>query len=168
MTSPKVLATAILVFGFTERGSSGDTIPPNDQSGDLQSTSVPTTPTSTFAPDSTTTTTTTTVGATTTTTARATIEGLESGLSCRDLNSTGFGYSGAITYWVSEGEPDRMDADHNGVPCETVYPESDILTFWGDPLPTSSIPSSRRYFQPHEPWEYPDSVPSESDTYGSG
>jgi hypothetical protein len=24
-------------------------------------------------------------------------------------------------YWSLEGEPDRMDADLNGIPCETLY-----------------------------------------------
>jgi hypothetical protein len=27
----------------------------------------------------------------------------------------------SLVYWSLEGEPDRMDADQNGVPCETLY-----------------------------------------------
>jgi len=31
------------------------------------------------------------------------------------------GYFWSLVYWSLEGEPDRMDADLNGVPCETLY-----------------------------------------------
>jgi hypothetical protein len=51
------------------------------------------------------------------------ITGLASGLFCRDLNAMGYGFSDAAAYWLAEGAPDRMDADHNGIPCETVYPD---------------------------------------------
>ena len=181
MIAPKLLATAILVFGLTGCGGSGDTTttaaPPEDIPSVPQSTSVPTTVTSPPAPESTIPTTTpttatiaeTTTTAATTTTASPTVVDLAPGLFCRDLNAAGFGYSDAVAYWVSEGEPDRMDADHNGIPCETVYSETDILAFWGDPLPTTTtMAGARRYFLPREPWEYPDSVPSGSGTYGSG
>jgi hypothetical protein len=30
-------------------------------------------------------------------------------------------YLWSLVYWSLEGEPDRMDADLNGVPCETLY-----------------------------------------------
>ena len=49
--------------------------------------------------------------------------GLESGLFCRDIAGMGFGFSEAVAYWMAEGAPDRMDADGNGIPCETVFPE---------------------------------------------
>jgi len=49
--------------------------------------------------------------------------GLESGLFCRDLALMGFGFTGAVAYWLADGAPDRMDADQNGIPCETVYPD---------------------------------------------
>lgn len=49
--------------------------------------------------------------------------GLASGLYCRDLDAMGYGFSEAAAYWLAEGAPDRMDADHNGIPCETVYPD---------------------------------------------
>jgi hypothetical protein len=51
---------------------------------------------------------------------------LPSGLFCRDIESRGLGYAPALVYWVREGGPDRMDADRNGIPCETVYPFVDI------------------------------------------
>jgi len=28
-----------------------------------------------------------------------------------------------------------MDADRNGIPCETVYSSSDVAAYWGDRLP---------------------------------
>jgi hypothetical protein len=55
--------------------------------------------------------------------------GLEPGLFCRDLDNRGYGFSAAAAYWVSEGAPDRMDADRNGVPCETVFPRVEIDAF---------------------------------------
>ncbi len=59
------------------------------------------------------------------------------GLYCRDLLDPGrpelgtvfsaysttpaSGYLSSLVYWSLEGEPDRMDADLNGIPCETLY-----------------------------------------------
>jgi hypothetical protein len=57
------------------------------------------------------------------------------GLFCRDLlapETDAFPFSGnssnpkvaffwSLVYWSLEGEPDRMDADLNGIPCETLY-----------------------------------------------
>jgi hypothetical protein len=48
------------------------------------------------------------------------------GLFCRDLADAGSGFGGALLYWVREGTPDRMDADGNGIPCETVFAESEV------------------------------------------
>jgi hypothetical protein len=61
------------------------------------------------------------------------------GLFCRDLldadTITWFsgvgpapttGYFKSLVYWALEGRPDRMDADRDGIPCETVY-ESDVI-----------------------------------------
>jgi hypothetical protein len=66
------------------------------------------------------------------------------GLMCRDLveppslfppdhylpeyNSLGYGL--AVYYWFTEGRPDRMDADGNGRPCETVYPADEVQAYW--------------------------------------
>lgn len=66
---------------------------------------------------------------------------LKEGMFCRDLAAIGYDYAEAVTYWTREGRPDRMDADRNGIPCETVYPSAEVLAFWGDPLPTSTLPS---------------------------
>lgn len=60
-------------------------------------------------------------------------------LYCRDLlaedPSTWFdgygsvpatGYFLSLLYWSLEGQPDRMDADGNGIPCETLWP-ADVI-----------------------------------------
>jgi hypothetical protein len=44
----------------------------------------------------------------------------------------GYSYPAAVEYWRLEGYTDRMDADLNGIPCETVYPRSDVVAYWGD------------------------------------
>jgi len=54
---------------------------------------------------------------------------LETGLFCRDLQARGRTFWDAAVYWVSEGSPDRMDADQNGIPCETIYPAEEIDSF---------------------------------------
>jgi hypothetical protein len=59
---------------------------------------------------------------------------------CRDLAAVGYSYVDAVAYWMVEGQPDRMDADRNGIPCQTVYPHDDVVAFWGDPLPVPTSP----------------------------
>ncbi len=54
---------------------------------------------------------------------------LTAGLLCRDVLNRGFGFWTAAAYWISEGSPARMDADGNGIPCETVFPRVDIDAF---------------------------------------
>lgn len=168
MIVPKVLVTAILIVGLTGCGGSDDTAPSTAPATDSLPAGEPTSGSTLAATTSTSTSIASTTTAAPTTTARTTVEDLAPGLLCRDLDFAGHSYSDAIAYWVSEGEPERMDADRNGIPCETVYSESDVVAFWGDPLPTSSIPSVSRYFLPDEPWVYPDPWPPGSDTYGSG
>lgn len=51
---------------------------------------------------------------------------IDSGLYCRDLAARSWGFSGAVSYWMNEGMPDRMDADGDGIPCETVYDQFEI------------------------------------------
>jgi hypothetical protein len=65
------------------------------------------------------------------------------GLMCRDLvqpstlppdrylpGSDTLSYGLAVFYWLTEGRPERMDADGNGRPCETVYPADEVQAFW--------------------------------------
>lgn len=56
---------------------------------------------------------------------------LPAGWFCRDLNAQGYSYVAAVDYWRMHGQPNQMDADRNGIPCETVYPASDISAYWG-------------------------------------
>ena len=70
------------------------------------------------------------------------------GLFCRDLDDDGAGgffstccgtprgnYFRAVLYWFMEGMPDRMDADRNGVPCETLFPADVVDAIWrGGPV----------------------------------
>jgi hypothetical protein len=65
---------------------------------------------------------------------------LDKGLFCRDLAALGYDYVDAVAYWIRHGQPDRMDADGNGVPCETVYPESAVGDFWNS---LTTAPPSR-------------------------
>ena len=58
-------------------------------------------------------------------------------LFCRDLFALGFSYDESLAYWFEHGKPARMDADTDGIPCETVYPASDVLAhFAATPEPT--------------------------------
>lgn len=67
------------------------------------------------------------------------------GLLCKDLEAKGYSYSAAVDYWRSHGQPNRMDSDRNGIPCETVYPRSDVVAYWPhsvyDATPSYGYPS---------------------------
>lgn len=63
------------------------------------------------------------------------VHDLVPGLFCRDLlgpeadvhpfsgdgTASATSYFWSLVYWSLEGEPDRMDEDGNGIPCETLY-----------------------------------------------
>ena len=49
------------------------------------------------------------------------ISAIDEGLRCAELQNLGLGPKQAVDYWVLWGAPDLMDADLNGVPCETVW-----------------------------------------------
>jgi hypothetical protein len=72
------------------------------------------------------------------------------GMFCRDLIASDqagwfgasagtpeFGFFVSLLYWSLEGRPDRMDADGDGIPCETVF-DADVIeeVFRGGPLNT--------------------------------
>ncbi len=103
----------------------------------VATTESPTTTSLTMPPTTTTIQVTTTTTPVTTTTTLAPIEDVESGLFCRNLASMGYAYRDAVTYWQRGGAPLRMDADRNGIACETVYDEEDVLAFFGGSLPGS-------------------------------
>jgi hypothetical protein len=58
------------------------------------------------------------------------VRSLPAGLFCRDLVARGASYAEAVRYWWYYGMPARMDADKNGVPCETVYSSANVNAFW--------------------------------------
>lgn len=124
-----------------------------------------TSPTTTTTSTTTPTTTSTSRPATTTTTL-TNVTDLEPGLFCRDLRPRGYSYAEAVQYWMIEGRPDRMDADRNGIPCETVYPESEVDAYWGESPPTT--PEASRRYVVGEPTYFPESQPGAGEHYGSG
>lgn len=65
------------------------------------------------------------------------------GLLCKDLKGKGYSYPDAVDYWRAQGQPGAMDADKNGIPCETVYSERDVTLYWGStgPVADGSCPS---------------------------
>jgi hypothetical protein len=92
--------------------------------------STATTTTTSLAPSSTTPTTATSPTTSTTHPSTSTTEPstpvLPAGLLCRHLQKIGYGFGEALAYWVREGAPQRMDADNDGIPCETVYPAHEV------------------------------------------
>ena len=68
---------------------------------------------------------------------------LPAGLLCKDLAAKGRTYQDAVAYWRAHGQPGNMDADGNGIPCETVYPRGDVVAVWGETptTPTSVAPA---------------------------
>lgn len=77
------------------------------------------------------------------------------GMLCRELavDRQYPGYVSALVYWLLEGEPSRMDADGDGIPCETVWPEAFIRDVLEDPwlltvhpwnMTTSELPTGMR------------------------
>ena len=114
---------------------------------------------------------TTTTPPETTTTTPSGVEALKTGLFCRDLAAMGYSYVDAVTYWVREGSPGRMDTDRNGIPCETVYPADDVTGFWGDPLPTTSTTVGDVYYSiaTHaDSGLWPAALPGSGGWWGSG
>jgi hypothetical protein len=61
------------------------------------------------------------------------------GRNCQEAIDEAFGleplddeivYYGLVGYWFLEGRPARMDADGNGVPCETLFAADVVDTIW--------------------------------------
>jgi hypothetical protein len=79
------------------------------------------------------------------TTALGDVRALADGLFCRDLKAQGYSYSAAVDYWRVHGQPNRMDEDRNGIPCETVYPRADVVAYWPastyEVIPSYGLPS---------------------------
>lgn len=56
---------------------------------------------------------------------------LEAGLSCLELKERGYDFAAADRYWSRQGQPAGMDADANGIPCETRFDETAIRAVYG-------------------------------------
>lgn len=63
------------------------------------------------------------------------VEDLPSGLRCLDIKDNGFDYADSVQYWQAKGQPASMDSDEDGRPCEGVYPDADVVAFWGPEPP---------------------------------
>jgi Excalibur calcium-binding domain len=57
------------------------------------------------------------------------IRQVPSSLTCKDLQRRGYLFTAAVEYWNLHRRPERMDADGNGIPCETVYPRGWVLEY---------------------------------------
>jgi hypothetical protein len=51
------------------------------------------------------------------------ISALPEGERCADLSALGLGPKQAVDYWFLWSGPPQMDADLDGIPCETVWPD---------------------------------------------
>jgi hypothetical protein len=47
-----------------------------------------------------------------------------------DQNRGQWVYTELLAYWFLEGAPERMDIDHNDVPCETLFPPDVVADVW--------------------------------------
>jgi hypothetical protein len=63
-------------------------------------------------------------------------------LLCRDLLARGYSYADSVEYWHSQGDPAQLDVDSNGRPCETVYPKSNVASYYG-PDVTAHAPEGK-------------------------
>lgn len=51
------------------------------------------------------------------------------GLLCRDLRAAGYDFAASVEYWRYHSQPSRMDADRNGIPCETVFSPPEVARY---------------------------------------
>ncbi len=58
------------------------------------------------------------------------VAALPSGLRCADLIDQGFGYAANAAYWILSGRPSLMDADNDGIPCETRFSQQELDAFY--------------------------------------
>lgn len=74
---------------------------------------------------------------------------LAAGLSCLELRERGYDFAAADRYWSAQGRPGAMDADANGIPCETRFDTSEIRAVYGSRMDTAetdvaALPSGLR------------------------
>lgn len=107
--------------------------------------------TTTSADAATTSSSTTTEDTPTTTAAERSVLDEPPGQLCRDLSAKGYTYAEAVSYWEHHGRPSRMDASGTGIPCQTVYPRSDVEARWGSTTTAVDLTSPLL-------WGYPDAM----------
>jgi len=132
-----VVGIVIGAFALGRRGSD-DTATVGSKDSDQKATTTTSTTTTTAV-------TTTAVPPTAVPTTLGDVRAQPAGLFCRDLRAKGFSYPAAVDYWRVQGQPERLDADRDGVPCETVYPTSDVVSYWGTQGVTPTIDSTSVY-----------------------
>lgn len=71
------------------------------------------------------------------------VDQLKEGLKCVDLEGRGYDFAAADRYWNLHGQPALMDADVNGIPCETKYPEDAIREVYGSRVDTAETDVTR-------------------------
>jgi hypothetical protein len=45
-------------------------------------------------------------------------------------NASMWAYTAALAYWFLEGQPARMDADGNGIPCDLLFDSAVVAEVW--------------------------------------
>ena len=50
-------------------------------------------------------------------------------------NDDALAYQWALAYWFLDGQPNRMDADRNGVPCELLFDQEVVAEVWAGDNP---------------------------------
>jgi Excalibur calcium-binding domain len=63
--------------------------------------------------------------------AKKPVTNLRRGLYCKDIKRLGYSYPQAVAYWYYWDEPENMDADLDGIPCETIYSAQAVENYWG-------------------------------------
>ena len=93
----------------------------------------------------TTSTTTTTTAPPPTTAAPRPIDLEAAGQGCTQLANKGYSYGDALSYYLRTGEPERMDPDHDDMPCESNYSDDEKSQVWaerqaaGESVPTGAL-----------------------------
>lgn len=133
-----VVVGVVLAAFLLGRNGGDDTSTTGDTRASDERSTTTTSTTTTAAP-------TTAVPATAVPTTLGDVRSQPAGLFCRDLRAMGFSYPAAVDYWRVQGQPERLDADRDGIPCETVYPTSDVVAYWGTQGVTPSLETSTVY-----------------------
>ncbi|CAB4704144.1 MAG: hypothetical protein F2942_05360 [Actinobacteria bacterium] len=140
ISAAATLAVIVIIGGAFLIGRSGGTSPDKTSATATGLEEPPTTTSTTAAPATTTSAVTVPVPAPPVTAAPiGDVRSAAPDLFCRDLKALGYSYSAAVDYWRLYGQPNRMDEDKNGIPCETVFSRSDVVAYWPSTVYNNSI-----------------------------